>query len=52
MRLVLSQYLQFGGFDGTLAEFERECRVKNKPIGEKRADVFGLELHQVHCQIT
>ena len=37
------QYLDFGGFDGTLAEFERECRAKNKPINDLDKRAHGDE---------
>lgn len=28
------QYLDFGGFDKTLQDFERECEQKGKPIAD------------------
>ncbi|XP_070206973.1 lisH domain-containing protein ARMC9-like isoform X2 [Littorina saxatilis] len=36
---IVKEYLDFGGFDGTLTEFERECRAKKKPVShlDKRA---------------
>ncbi|KAK7477929.1 hypothetical protein BaRGS_00030838 [Batillaria attramentaria] len=39
LNAIIKEYLDFGGFDGTLSEFERECREKNKPMGtlDKRA---------------
>lgn len=39
LNAIIKEYLDFGGFDGTLAEFDRECREKNKPVGtlDKRA---------------
>ena len=35
------QYLHFGGFETTLAEFEKECLSKEKLIGELEKNVLG-----------
>ena len=37
------QYFEFEGFNGSLAEFEKECRSKNKSIVKLDRKVHGDE---------
>ncbi|KAL8583522.1 hypothetical protein ACOMHN_054838 [Nucella lapillus] len=43
LNAIVKEYLDFGGFDGTLTEFERECRAKQKPISNLDQRAHGDE---------
>ena len=42
-----SQYLDFSGFDKTLAAFMEECNEKDKPIAPQDTPAFGNEKLQM-----
>lgn len=43
LNAIVKEYLDFGGFDSTFTEFDRECRTKNKPLAKMDKKAHGDE---------